>query len=72
MKGFITCFVNFAETATNEQKDEKFHYIQAINKDLFVMLKKDGYEIMFVPTYNESTRMEKLDFDSVDSRKEME
>lgn len=72
MKGIITCFVNFAETAVDAEKDQKFQYLQAINKDLFTMLRKDGYEIMFVPTYNESTRMEKLDFETPILRKEME
>lgn len=61
MKGFITFYINF--TDMSQKQEETFLFIKNSNKELFAKLNQAGYEIMFVPTFGEASRMEKVDLD---------
>lgn len=59
MKGVLILYAN-----TVEGQDENFvmQMILSTNESLIKILKEQGYELMIVPTKNESSRIEKIDF----------
>lgn len=68
MNGFVTFYVN----ASLIQPDSPFHgqdmlqllaSIRDHNRELITSLKASGYECMFIPTWNESCHIEKVDLD---------
>lgn len=62
MKGIIVFYVNHKpETADTVQST--IESIQKQNKSLLEKLTTDGYEIMYVPTVGEATRMERVLFE---------
>jgi hypothetical protein len=61
MKGFVIFYVNHSP-ANGDNIETMFNVIKTQNKELLDKLKNGGYDIMFVPTMQESTRVEKIDF----------
>jgi hypothetical protein len=61
-KGFIVFYINyFPEQGQNV--DDTINLIRNQNKALLDKLKEDGeYDVMFVPTVKEASRVEKVDF----------
>lgn len=62
-KGILMFYINFVPDSgvTVEQTTDLF---RSQNKELLEKLKAAGdYEVMFVPTVKEATRVEKVDFD---------
>jgi hypothetical protein len=63
MRGFITLFVNF-HPDVNLDPNEVMKLIQKMNKENLATIIEDGqYQIMFVPTTKEASRIEKVDYD---------
>ncbi len=63
MKGIITLFINrndFKEQATEQSLIAMF---KETNKFLIESCIEAGYQIMFVTTTDEASRLEKIDFD---------
>jgi hypothetical protein len=63
-KGFIVFYINFFPEQ-GQNVDETITLIRNQNKALLDQLKADGeYDVMFVPTTKEASRVEKVDFDA--------
>lgn len=63
MKGFIVFFVNFFPEQ-GQDVEATINVIRNQNKAIIDKITTEtGYEVMFVPTTKEATRVEKVDFD---------
>jgi hypothetical protein len=63
MKGILTFFINM-QPDSKENPKVVIEILKEINKDLFEKITSEcGYHIAFFPTFNESCRVEKIDFD---------
>lgn len=67
MRGFTVCYQNITPEIEGN-KDAIFQFVKTYNKDLLTKLVGCGYEMMFVPTYNEASRIEKVDMDTTPNK----
>jgi hypothetical protein len=64
LNGIITLYINFHPEIKLLPR-EVIAFIQTFNQDVLKQIADDGrYQIMFVPTTKEATRIEKIDYDS--------
>jgi predicted fused transcriptional regulator/phosphomethylpyrimidine kinase len=62
IKGFITFYVNFFPDLNQDIK-QTLDMAANYNKETIEKIKEANYEVMFVPTTKEASRVEKVDFD---------
>lgn len=63
MKGYVIFYINFFPDL-GQDMETIFKMIVSHNKEMLDRLKEHGeYDIIFVPTTKEATRVEKIDFD---------
>lgn len=62
LKGFITFYINFFPELNQDVK-VMMDMTQNYNKDVIEKLRAADYEVMFVPTTKEASRVEKIDLD---------
>jgi len=63
MKGYVVFYINFFPDL-GQDIETIFKMIISHNKDMLDKAREHGeYEIIFVPTTKEATRVEKVDFD---------
>lgn len=68
MKGFITYYVKIkvAEGMTLEDAiAQSVSFIKQHNKDVIETIKNSGFEMMFIPTYEESSHLEKTILEAI-------
>jgi len=61
-KGIITFYINRNDFVSVEDQIAAVELQRKLNADLLEELKKLGYQTLFLTTTNESTRIEKIDF----------
>lgn len=62
-KGFIVFYINYFPEL-NQNSDDIVKAIRAANQEALDKIKAEGlYDIMFVPTTKEATRVEKIDYE---------
>lgn len=68
MKGFITYYVKIklADGMTLEEAiAQSVTFIKQHNKDVIDTIRNSGYEMMFIPTYEESSHLEKTSLEEI-------
>ena len=58
IKGFIIFYINFPDNA--KDITATLDFAKTYNKEVIDKLRDNNYEFMFVPTTNESSRVEKI------------
>jgi hypothetical protein len=62
MKGIIVFYINFFPEY-KQSVDDTLTLVKNHNRDLIEKVKNSDYDVMFVPTTKEASRVEKIDFD---------
>ena len=68
MKGFITYYVKIKVTdgmTLEEAIAQNVSFIKQHNKDVIDTIRNSGYEMMFIPTYEESSHLEKTTLEAI-------
>lgn len=63
MKGLITFYIDRKNQTDSDQHQSLINLIIEQNKEAIEYVKDAGYLIMFIPTTNESSRFDKVDFE---------
>lgn len=63
MKGIITCYIDREEESNSDNQKQLINLIVEKNQEAINFAKEAGYLIMFLPTTNEASRVEKVDLD---------
>ena len=62
IKGFITFYINYFPEL-NPDVQQTIDFAKTYNKEAIEKLRAADYEVMFVPTVKEASRVEKIDLD---------
>lgn len=62
MKGFVVFYINFFPEL-GQNVEEILALMKKFNADVITKIQEDGYNVMFVGTTKEATRVEKVDFE---------
>lgn len=62
MKGFIVFFINYFPDL-GQDIEQSIQIMRVINTEVIKKFNEYGYEVMFIGTTKEGTRVEKVDFD---------
>lgn len=63
LKGIVVVFVNFFPEF-NQTLETTLNFMKNLNSEVYEKIRESGYEVMFVGTIKEGTRVEKIDFDA--------
>lgn len=63
MQGIITLFINRNDFKDQSTEQSLINMFKELNKSLIESCITAGYQIMFVTTTDEASRLEKIDFD---------
>jgi len=63
LKGVMMVYVNYFPEL-NQTLEGTVNFAKSINAELYDKIRENGYEVMFIGTTKEGTRVEKIDFDA--------